>query len=143
MIPCHSFSSRTENYIEGVTLLCNDCPNKIEIDSGGKNTMDNLENILKSLLPLILIILFSWVFSYLSRKKKQLEPAKNAATERGQAEDLLDIFSGRSGQQPMSSEAAAENLPPLPSAATRWAPRGGLAPPPVTADPIKPKMWGA
>jgi hypothetical protein len=105
--------------------------------------MDNLESILKSLLPLILIILFSWVFSYLSRKKKQPEPAKNAATDRAPAEDLIDIFSGRSGRQPMSSEAGVEDLPPLPSAATRWAPQGGLAPPPATADPIKPKMWGA
>ncbi len=105
--------------------------------------MDNLENILKSLLPLILIILFSWVFSFLSRKKKQLEPGKNATTDRAQAEDLIDIFSGRSGQQSMSSEAGVEDLPPLPSAATRWAPRGALAPPPATAHPIKPKMWGA
>lgn len=109
--------------------------------------MDNLENILKSLLPLILIILFSWVFSFLSRKKKQLEPEKNTATDRAQAEDLIDIFSGRSGQQPLSSEAGVENLPPLPSGAAsgaaRWAPQGRLGPPPVTADPIKPKMWGA
>ncbi len=105
--------------------------------------MDNLENILSSLLPLVLIIIFSWLFSFLSRKKKQLEPSKNAATDRGQGADLFDLFAGSSGERPTSSQAGMEDLPPLPTGATRWMPQARLAPPPVTADPIKPKMWGA
>jgi len=106
--------------------------------------MDNLENILYSLLPLILIIVFSWLFGSLgSRLKKQAEPADNSASRREQGPDLFDIFSPRSGEQQDASQGRMDNLPPLPSDATPWAPRRRLAPPPVTADPIKPKMWGA
>ena len=106
--------------------------------------MDNLENILYSLLPLVLIIVFSWLFSFLgSRMKKQAGSAGNSTTRSEQGEGLFDILAGRSGEQPSASQPGVEDLPPLPSGATTWAPQRGLNPPPATANPIKPKMWGA
>jgi hypothetical protein len=106
--------------------------------------MENLENILYSLLPLILIIVFSWLFGSLgSRLKKQAASAGNSTEHREQGEDLFDLFAARSGEQPSASQPGTQNLPPLPSDTTPWVPKRGLAPPPVTADPIKPKMWGA
>ncbi len=104
--------------------------------------MDNLENILYSLLPLVLIIVFSWLFGSLgSRMKKKAGATGKSTTPREQGEDLFDFFAARSGEQP--SESGTENLPPLPSGASTWVTQRGLNPPPVTADPIKPKMWGA
>lgn len=106
--------------------------------------MDNLENILYSLLPLVLIIIFSWLFGLLgSRMKKRAASTDNSTTRREEGADLFDIFAPRSGEQPGASQPGMENLPPLPADATTWAPQRRLAPPPVTADPIKPKMWGA
>ncbi len=104
--------------------------------------MDNLENTLYSLLPLVLIIVFSWLFGLLgSRLKQKAEPAGNSTERREQAGDLFNIFGDRSGEQPGTTRM--ENLPPLPSDTTAWVPQRKLTPPPVTADPIKPKMWGA
>lgn len=106
--------------------------------------MDNLEKILYNLLPLVLIIVFSWLFGLLgSRMKKRAASAGDSTTRREEGQDLLDIFAARSGEQPGTPQSGMENLPPLPADATTWAPQRGLAPPPVTADPIKPKMWGA
>jgi hypothetical protein len=106
--------------------------------------MDNLQNILYSLLPLVLIIVFSWLFGLLgSRMKKRAASAGNSTTQREEGEDLFDLFAARSSEQPDTTQSAMENLPPLPADAAPWARRRGLNPPPVTADPIKPKMWGA
>jgi hypothetical protein len=106
--------------------------------------MDNLQNILYSLLPLVLIIVFSWLFGLLgSRMKKRAASAGNSTTQREEGEDLFDLFATRSGEQPDASQPGMESLPPLPTDAAPWALRRGLTPPSVTADPIKPKMWGA
>ena len=106
--------------------------------------MDNLENILYKLLPLVLIIVFSWLFGLLgSRMKKKSASAGDSTTQREEEEDLFDIFAARSAEQPEDSQSGTENLPPLPAGAAPWTRRRGFNPPPVTADPIKPKMWGA
>ncbi len=105
--------------------------------------MDHLHSILSNILPLVLIILFSWLFSFLARKKKQAEPAKNSNADTGHGEDLFDLFSARSGGEPTASQPGMEDLPPVSSGPIAWRRQGPLTPPPVTADPIKPKMWGA
>jgi hypothetical protein len=106
--------------------------------------MDNLENILYSILPLVLIIIFSWLFGLLgSRMKKQAASAGSSTTHREEGGDLFDLFAARSGEQPGASQSGMDNLPPLPADTTSWAPKRGLNRPPVTPDPIKPKMWGA
>jgi hypothetical protein len=106
--------------------------------------MDNLENILYSLLPLVLIIVFSWLFGLLgSRMKKQAASSGKPAEQREEAQNLFDLFAARSGGQPGALEPGMESSPPLPADAAPWAQRRGVNPPLVTPDPIKPKMWGA
>jgi len=75
--------------------------------------------------------------------KKQAASAGNSTTRREEGGDLFDIFAARSDEQPAAPQPGMENLPPLPADATTWAPQRGPTPPPVTASPIKPKMWGA
>ena len=106
--------------------------------------MDNLENILYSLLPLVLIVVFSWLFGLLgSRMKKQAASSGKPAEQREEGENLFDLFAARSGGQPGAWEPGMESLPPPPTDAAPWARRRGVNPSLVRADPIKPKMWGA
>ena len=106
--------------------------------------MDNLENTLYSLLPLVLIIVFSWLFGLLgSRMKKQAASPVKTTEQSEEGENLFDLFAARSSEQPGGLKPGMQSLPPLPADAALWARRRGVNPPFVTADPIKPKMWGA
>jgi len=104
--------------------------------------MDNLENILKSLLPLIIIIVVSWLFSSLgSRLKKQ---GGTGQDEDRPAEKIFDFLTQTKEEavQPENDTTEGRPADAVRPIAKSWPgyPAGG---PQVTPKPIKPKWWGA
>jgi hypothetical protein len=103
-----------------------------------------LENLLVTLAPLILIIVVSWVFSYLSarlrKKTEQAAPSKKSET----GKDLMDIFLEGAGPTDSPEPGELRTVPPGPPIDAQqqgWHP--DPASPRVTPHPIKPRWWGA
>lgn len=107
--------------------------------------MDNPKDLLYSLAPLVLIIVFSWLFSYLgSRLKKQGQGAA-APAQREPQDELIEMFPDR-GREEQPGQPRAEQATwasGRPADMTTWNPRTAGGPPPVTPAPIKPRWWGA
>lgn len=108
--------------------------------------MDKIENILYSIIPLILIILFSWLFSFLGSKMRKQQEETNAAPEKGHDYQLIDLLTD---QKPVPSAAESQPAPlnwttAFPAADQR-VPKSPATPggPQVTPRPIRPKWWGA
>ena len=108
--------------------------------------MEKIENILYSIVPLVLIILFSWLFSFLGSKmrKPQEEPGATSGDDRDP--QLVDLMIGQKptppGTEPRSEYpdwSAAFPGPTRQSPITKL--RSGA--PKVTSRPIEPKWWGA
>jgi len=102
--------------------------------------MDNPENILKSILPLIIIIVVSWLISSLgSRLKKQNGTIQG---EDQLAEKNIFDFLSETKEEAALPENDTRKADVGTAAGKSWPgyPTGG---PPVTANPIKPKWWGA
>jgi hypothetical protein len=105
---------------------------------------EKMENILYSLLPLILIIFVSWFFSFLgSRVKKHTEQAtQNQGTE--PEREAAHLFFDK--EEAMESPKPAQHIPGLSvpisgDRSTLMQPQS--ASPQVSPKPIKPKWWGA
>ncbi len=108
--------------------------------------MDNTKDILYSLAPLVLIIVFSWLFSFLgSKMKKQGQGAAPQSQREPQAEFIELISDAVRGERPGEARpgkgacAAAGR----PADFTTWNPQAIPGGPSVTLAPIKPKWWGA
>jgi hypothetical protein len=100
--------------------------------------MENLETILKSLIPLILIILFSWLFSVLgSKARKPTENAEGGA-EKNLGDRILEMMKEEPEETPR--EPAARGPVQIESRVAFPQQTGS---PVVTAKPINPKWWGA
>ncbi len=105
------------------------------------------EKLIPSLIPIILIIVVSWVFSFLAAKmRKQQQPA-NESQSTGRGENPLtallnigkgdDFFpSGQGGPNVRPGQQAPVDMADWRSYRDPQAPR-------ITSDPIKPKWWGA
>ena len=108
--------------------------------------MDEAKNVIFSLIPLILIILFSWLFGLLGKGKKPTQET-DLSPEKSPAEVPLDIFAqmrGQTGQAPAGQgEARVDErmAAPIGIRAGRAAKSSGA--PRVTPKPITPKWWGA
>ena len=108
--------------------------------------MADTKSTLYSLLPLILIILFSWLFGKLGSKMKKPTEETDASAKGGPEDQPLDIFS-------VMREAAGRVPPPQGGATVgdRIGTSGagvrltemGSGGPRVTPTPITPKWWGA
>lgn len=104
----------------------------------------DVEKVLYSLIPLILIILFSWLFSFLgSRMKRETDQADTEDT----ADDrLMDFLTGRADDDPLvlrgeeSAERSGESVPVDSTGSQKY---WDLQAPRITSDPIRPKWWGA
>jgi hypothetical protein len=104
-------------------------------------------DILYSLIPLVLIILFSWLLSVLGSKKRQAPEEGQARPQGRPLDQLFDFMSteeeerpaGVSGGQPTAVRPGGYEWGGLPEAR----PYQDLAGPRITPDPIKPKWWGA
>jgi len=108
--------------------------------------MKDTDNILYSIIPLILIILFSWLFSLLGSKMRKQGKETEATGEKSRGYQLMDLLlpdkpeSGPAANQLPGTERPAElPQPNLPVQMPKTAPGS----PPVTAKPIEPKWWGA
>ena len=109
--------------------------------------MDDTKNVIWSLAPLILIILFSWLFGVLGNKMKKPKEETDVSPKRGPEDQPLDIFSAmrEAAGQISASEGGvkgSDRVPP-PAGSQVWRPETGLTGPRVTPKPITPKWWGA
>jgi hypothetical protein len=107
----------------------------------------DLEKLIPSLLPIILIIVVSWVFSFLASKmrKPQQQEGESAPAERGG--DLLgDLFNLGKGQdvfqRPQGRPAGpAGEIQPMDMGDRR--PYQDVRGPSISPRPIEPRWWGA
>lgn len=100
--------------------------------------MNNIENILYSLIPLILIILFSWLFSFLGSKMKKPEESSEGAGGRNLGDRILEMM--KEGQDETPAEPVKRG-PVAIDSRVGWPQQTGN--PVITPKPIKPKWWGA
>ncbi len=110
--------------------------------------MDDIKNVLYSLIPLILIIVFSWLFGILGGKMKKPPEETDVSLNRGPEDQPFDILSA-------IREAAADQGPApqgglkindrtaTPIERVAWGTGKGSGGPNVTPKPITPKWWGA
>jgi len=106
----------------------------------------DIENILYSLIPLILIIVFSWLFSFLgSKMKKQAQQGASSSAGR-QESSMMDLLTGEKSEDNLfGSEGTAADQPGQAQRLdpTDWMTNRGQQGPKVSSKPIKPKWWGA
>jgi len=108
--------------------------------------MEKIENILYSIVPLVLIILFSWLFSVLGSKMRKTPEGTDGVQEKGGDYRLIDMLTD---QKPPPREATlrpeeiewANDFPPSAQGTPQSPPIPGG--PQVTPRPIRPKWWGA
>jgi hypothetical protein len=109
--------------------------------------MDESKNVIWSLVPLILIILFSWLFGFLGKKMKKPQEDGDVSLTRAPEDQPLDIFSAmrEAAGQLSASEgpAGANDRLPTPTGSQTWSTGKGFTGPRVTPKPITPKWWGA
>jgi hypothetical protein len=109
--------------------------------------MDDIKNVLYSLIPLILIILFSWLFGVLGSKMKKPTEESDVSLKRGPEDQPFDILSAireAAGQAPAPQGALKINdRTATPMESVAWGTGTGPGGPNVTPKPITPKWWGA
>lgn len=106
----------------------------------------DIEKLIYSVIPLVLIIFFSWLFSVMgSRMKKQAEEG-SPGVAKSPGDQLLDLF-GKvddekivvNGEKPFSIQTDSAQ----PIGSTAWGTYRDPQVPVVTPKPITPKWWGA
>jgi hypothetical protein len=104
--------------------------------------MENMEDSLYRVLPLVLMILFAWIFSYLSKRTKKQGPAASTQPEREPQDEFMDLLSDTAGGE-RRAETPQAWTPGGPADTATWKPQRYPGGPVVTPAPIKPKWWGA
>lgn len=112
-----------------------------------------IEKLLYSLIPLILIIIFSWFFSFLGKKIGQREPdgEEVQTTEyRGDEQrgpvDLFELLTDDEEEEEVPRREQTEIYQP--PGDMSWDYEGTYSPyehrgaPTVSPEPIRPKFWG-
>jgi hypothetical protein len=109
--------------------------------------MDDIKNALYSLIPLILIILFSWLFGLLGSKMKKPTEEADVPLQKGPEDRPFDILSAireaaGQGPEPQGGLKMSDRTgSPIERGA--WGTVTGSGGPTVTPKPITPKWWGA
>jgi len=109
--------------------------------------MDDIKNVLYSLIPLILIILFSWLFGMLGSKMKKPTDEADLSLERAPADQPMDIFAlmrGEAGQAPapQGGVTVGDRITAR-MGSEAWGIAASSGGPNITPKPITPKWWGA
>jgi hypothetical protein len=107
--------------------------------------MDKMENILYSLIPLIIIILISWAFSFLGSKRRGRQDSAETETQTTPGDQFLDFISEEDDEDEkliVRSDDGRSSTGPHVDLDV-WAPDVPTGGPEVTPKPIKPKWWGA
>jgi hypothetical protein len=110
--------------------------------------MHNAGTLLQSLIPLVLIILFSWLFSLANSKGKKLAKGKGPAPRRITGSPIIDTLisvdefeeSPRLGAKIQGKELP---LPSLSQQLEAWTPERFPGRTKISSKPITPKWWGA
>jgi hypothetical protein len=104
--------------------------------------MEKIDNLLYSLIPLIVIILLSWLFSYLgSRRRKETEGEETSGTRAG--DQFFDFFDRSEEEETPTGATVGRPEVREEFGGGVWSDHPALRGPEVTAKPIKPKWWGA
>lgn len=117
-----------------------------------------IEKLIYSIIPLVLIIFFSWLFSVMgSRMKRQMEEEgpgvvkipgvpPGAGVAKSSGDPLMDLF-GRLGDEKIVVTEEQETSPRtggMPqSGSSQWGMYRDPQAPRVSSEPITPKWWGA
>ncbi len=113
----------------------------------------DIDKLWPSILPIVLIVVISWLFSFLGSRLKKQEPGARPQPAGAQAqakpqEDLLEkkileFFGVTEEAQPAKREQQTPGTPMRDVPPTRFGtprtPQGPVA----TPEPIEPKWWGA
>jgi hypothetical protein len=110
--------------------------------------MEKTIEVLWSLIPLILIIIFSWLFSLMGSKVKNQPQGKAPAPKEGTGSPILDMLLNldkskeevQPGPPVPAKEVPGAQTPLEPGA---WNPPSISRPTQVSSEPITPKWWGA
>lgn len=123
--------------------------------------MEKIQSILWSLVPLILIVVLSWLFSVLGAKKKQEAAGSEDSGGVRAGDQFFDFFNqgerrdeplddrptSMAGIDPRSGAPETSHSEILAGLTGQYPvadhPARALQGPEVTAKPIKPKWWGA
>jgi hypothetical protein len=114
----------------------------IDAHSGRITPMEKIENLLYSIIPLVLIIVFSWLFSVLGSKMRKQGQEGEPSGEKDRPFQLTDLFA-------QDKEAFGPTAAPLPGMDRQpdlMQPNLRTDMPktaPGTPKPIEPKWWGA
>lgn len=107
--------------------------------------MDSLQNIIYSLIPLILILVLSWLFGSFGSKTRKQVPDHPQSSSPQPGDQIFNLISSRRDEKELLPQRA---VPTMPDPITRedsdgWSRLQSSVPGPVTPEPIKPKWWGA
>ncbi len=106
--------------------------------------MENITNVLYSLLPLIVIIFLSWLFSQMGAKAKK----RTETTEKGSpslaGDQIMDILLGKGSTNKEPAPQPTESPGGSPSMTVEsWDVQRPVSTSAPTPKPITPKWWGA
>ncbi len=110
--------------------------------------MEKITEVLWSLIPLVLIIVFSWLFSLMGSKVKKQTQGKEPMPEEGAGSPILDMFLkvGQEEEEPRTgARLPVKEIPgsPMPLEPGAWNAQNVSSPTQISSKPITPKWWGA
>jgi hypothetical protein len=111
--------------------------------------MEKITEVLWSLIPLVLIIVFSWLFSLMGSKVKKQQPqGKEPMPGEGAGSPFLDMLLkvGQEEEEPRTdARLPVKEIPSSPMSLEpgAWNAQNVSSPTQISSEPITPKWWGA